>query len=77
MLLLLLHHQVQREPDAVTDVDSLAVAVCCEEGVVDSGDDARGGEGRVCCEEGVVDPDCGAELDALCYGERVNGGDGA
>ena len=36
-----------------------------------------GGEGRVCCEEGVADTDCGAELDALCYGELANGGGGA
>ena len=40
-----LHHQGQRDSDAVAGVASIAVAVCCKDGVVDSGDDGRGGEG--------------------------------
>ena len=45
MLPLLLHHQGPRESDAVADVNSLAVAVCSEEGAVDSGEDREGRRG--------------------------------
>ena len=75
MLLLLLYHQGQHESDAVADIDS-SPSPSVE--MRASGTQVMmGKKGRVCCDECVADTDCGAELDALCYGERANGGGGA